>query len=351
MFKLSRFNIPLLLLPIFLFCIGFMTLLSVYPEKANSQLAYFIFGFVLYFAIALIDFHIFKYYWKYLYFLIVVLLLVLLVISKPQLGAVRWFDLGILNAQPSEFAKIILVISIAAIISTKPNIFRDNREFFRLLGYFAVLFTLIVIQPDLGTSIVLLATFVGMLFYAGLDFIYFFMGFIIFGLVSSPLWNLLHDYQKDRILVLVNPMLDTTGAGYNVIQSIIAIGSGGIMGKGFGNGTQSHLNFLPAFWTDFIFASMAEEWGFLGVLAVVFFFGALLIALLYVSFKLQDAYSSLTCIGVFMVFFSQFFINVGMNLGVLPVTGVTLPFISYGGSSILTSMILLGLVQGVWVRR
>jgi rod shape determining protein RodA len=185
------------------------------------------------------------------------------------------------------------------------------------------------------------------LFFAGLDKWYFIISFLALGIFSSPLWGILKDYQKKRMLVFLNPSLDVLGSGYNVIQAQIAVGSGGLFGKGFGHGTQSQLNFLPAHWTDFAFASFSEEWGFVGVALMVLLFLLLLIVLMLIYKRTQNGGGSLIVGGVFAVFLTQFLINVGMNLGVMPVTGIPLPFISYGGSSILVSLLLLGLVQSV----
>jgi len=166
-------------------------------------------------------------------------------------------------------------------------------------------------------------------------------------------WNRKAEATADREFEprdgFLNPELDILGSGYNVIQSIIAVGSGGILGRGFGHGTQSHLQFLPVFWTDFIFASFAEEWGYLGVVALLALYSLLLLSVLFVAYKTKNSFGSMVCIGVFSMLFFQFLINVGMNLGLMPVTGIPLPFVSYGGSSMVVSFLLLGLVQSVWI--
>ena len=176
-------------------------------------------------------------------------------------------------------------------------------------------------------------------------------GFFLLSLGSSQIWNVLKDYQKKRILVFLNPQLDDLGAGYNVIQSLIAVGSGGLFGKGFGMGSQSHLNFLPAYWTDFILASFLEEWGFIGFMVLILFFISLLFFILGVSFKAKDFLGVSLSIGVFIILFSQFFINVGMNLGLMPITGIPLPFMTYGGSALVTNLAMMGLVQSIWINR
>ena len=348
--KLLKYNPLLLILPVLIFSLGFITLLSTSPELAKSQLMYFIIGGFLYYLASIIDYDLYKYYWKYLYFGIITLLVFTFVLGEVRLGSVRWLNLGVFTFQPSEFAKIVLIITISTLLTLDSQIFRKFKEFSKIILYFVPVFMLVIIQPDLGTSIVLLAIFIGILFFAGLSKVYFIVSILVLGIFSSPLWSLLHDYQKKRILVFLNPSLDVQGSGYNVIQSIIAVGSGGLLGKGFGRGTQSHLNFLPAHWTDFIFASFAEEWGFVGVVALIILFILLLFTILYVIYKVKEPYANLLAFGVFMVFLTQFVINVGMNLGIMPVTGIPLPLVSYGGSSMLTGMILLGMVQNIWMR-
>lgn len=341
--KSLKHNLLLLILPVLIFSLGFVTLLSTSPERAKSQFIYFIVGYCLFLITSLLDFETYKYYWKYFYLLILGLLVLTFTLGEIRLGSARWIDLGLLTLQPSEFAKIVLILTVSGFLVVKSNL--------KAFLYFVPVFLFVLLQPDLGTSIVLTAAFIGILFFSGLNKIYFFIAFLVMGIFSSPLWNWLHDYQKKRILVFLNPTLDISGSGYNVIQSIIAVGSGGLFGKGFGRGTQSHLNFLPAHWTDFIFASFAEEWGFVGVAILILLFIILLFTILYVVYKSKDTYGNLLAFGVFMVFFTQFVINIGMNMGIMPVTGIPLPLVSYGGSSMLTSLILLGIVQNVWIKR
>ena len=349
--KLLKHNPFILILPVLIFSLGFVTLLSTSPERAKYQLLYFITGIVLYLLFSTIDYTIYKYYWKQLFTGMVVLLALTFVLGEIRLGSVRWINLGFFTLQPSEFAKIVLIIALTSFITSRPRIFERFKDIFIVLGIFLPIFLLVLFQPDLGTSIVYVAIIAGILFYAGLNKLYFLISIMIFGIFSSPIWQILHDYQKRRILVFLNPTLDIKGAGYNVIKSIIAIGSGGLFGKGFGRGTQSHLNFLPAHWTDFIFASFAEEWGFVGVFVLLTLFVLLLVAIFYIAHKSEEPFGSILTIGMLMVFFSQFVVNVGMNLGVMPVTGIPLPLVSYGGSSMLTSMILLGIVQNVRLKR
>lgn len=349
--RLKSFNIGLLILPILIFSLGYISLLSTSPDKARTQLIFFIVGYAIYIAASFVDLTFLKYYWKLPFFLVLALLVLTFVGGVVKFGASSWLRIGVFTFEPSEFAKIALIVGLSALIVS------DSETLFRLRGIYKLLLlilpvtVLVLIQPDLGTALVLLAAFVGVLFYAGLNKIYFFMMAMAFGIFSSPIWSFLHDYQKRRILVLLNPNLDVLGSGYNVTQAMIALGSGRLLGKGFGMGTQSHLGFLPVYWTDFIFSSFSEEWGFVGAALLLILYAALLICLIHIAYRVKDAFGSLVCIGTFVIFFFQFLINVGMNLGMTPVTGVTLPLVSYGGSSIISSFILLGLVQSFWRSR
>jgi rod shape determining protein RodA len=348
---LKDHNFALLILPILIFSLGYMTLLSSSPSMANDQLIYFILGYILYLGVSLIDFRLYRSIWKISYFGVLGLLIFTYILGEVRFGSARWIDLGFTTIQPSEFAKIVLILTLASLISLSKESISSIKNVLKIGLYAVPLICLVLLQPDLGTSIVLSSIVLVGLFYAGISYWYFLIGFTVFGIFSAPIWAVLHDYQKRRILVFVNPELDVLGSGYNVVQSLIAVGSGGIFGSGFGRGSQSHLNFLPAHWTDFAFASFAEEWGLVGSITLITFFTALCTVLLYTAVKSEDSLGSVLSIGVFTVFFVQFIINVGMNLGVMPVTGIPLPLISYGGSSLLTSMVLLGISQSVWRSR
>jgi rod shape determining protein RodA len=345
---LSRFNSALLLLPLLIFTLGYVTLFSTYPERAKSQLMYFLGAGALYLVFSLIDYRLYRFYWRYIYLASLVLLLATYMFGEARFGSARWIDLGFFVFQPSEFAKIVIIITLASIITLRKDSLNGAKSLLKIFLVTAPFVFLVFVQPDLGTSIVMIALLLFVLFYAGLNKWFFIVLLLLAGIFSNPIWNQLKDYQKERILVFLNPSLDVLGSGYNVIQALIAVGSGGIAGKGFGYGTQSQLNFLPVYWTDFIFASFSEEWGFVGVVMLLTLFVGLLFTLVYTAHKAVDPFGALLVVGVFSVFFVQFIINVGMNLGVIPVTGIPLPLVSYGGSSLFTSMILLGIVQSVW---
>lgn len=348
---LKKYNLALFIFPILIFSLGIMTLLSISPDRARSQVLYFVVGLVFYFAISTVDYVIYKHYWKAIYGFVLGLLALTFTLGTVVSGSARWLSFGSFNLQPSEFAKIAVIVSLAAIIATSKKIFSTPLGLAKLLALIIPISVLVLVQPDLGTTLAIIGIFAVILFFAGLNKLYFLLGFIFMGIFSTPTWKFLQDYQRERILVFLNPTLDVLGSGYNVIQSVIAVGSGGLFGRGFGRGTQSHLQFLPAYWTDFIFASFAEEWGFIGVVGLIILYLGLLVTLIYVAVNVKDTFASLLTVGAFTLFFLQFTINIGMNLGIMPVTGIPLPLVSYGGSSMITSLILLGLVQSVWVYR
>ncbi len=345
---LKKYNLPLIILPIIIFVFGYITLLSTSPSLIKNYVLFFVIGLVFYFIFASIDYSVYKYIWKHVYVLAAVLLFVTFLFAEFRSGSARWLTLGPINFQTSEFAKIVLIISLSAYISEHWQDLNSAKTLLFVAMMTLLYMVLIFMQPDLGTSLVIIALAVGILFYAGLKKIYILIATLLLGIFSAPLWGMLKDYQQRRITVFLNPQLDILGSGYNVIQSIIAIGSGGVSGKGFGQGTQANLKFLPAYWTDFIFASFAEEWGFLGVFIFISVFTFFLFWILKTANETTDLFGKLLCMGIFMVFFTQFTVNVGMNLGIMPVTGVTLPLVSYGGSSMLFSMSMIGIVHNIW---
>lgn len=344
----KKINIPLILLPLLIFVFGFITLLSTSPSLIKNHLLFFMIGVVFYGVFMFIDYSVFKFIWKYLYIFGVFLLFLTNFFAEFRSGAARWLTIGPLSFQTSEAAKFILIVSLASFIVENRKELNSIKNVVLILLMASVYMILIFIQPDLGTSFVIFLLAAGIAFYGGLSKVYILIGMLLVGIFSTPIWYSLKEYQKERILVFLNPQLDVLGSGYNVIQSIIAIGSGGLMGKGFGQGTQANLQFLPAYWTDFIFASFAEEWGFLGVFIFISIYVFFLLWVLIIANRVSDLFGKLLCIGLFMMFFSQFTINVGMNLGIMPVTGVTLPLVSYGGTSMLVSLASIGLLQSIW---
>lgn len=267
-------------------------------------------------------------------------------------GAVRWINLGFMELQPSELMKIGLVLVLARFFNGMD--FEKIGDIFRLIipvGLILLPAMMVLEQPDLGTATKLTAVGLAVMFLAGVRWWKFVAGAASILMIAPFFWLMLRDYQRQRILTFVNPEEDPLGAGYHIIQSKIAIGSGGVFGKGFLNGTQTQLEFLPEAQTDFIFALIAEEWGMMGTLLVLGLFVVLLAMGLAISMRAQNHFGRLLAAGLTMNLFLYLFINMGMVMGLLPVVGVPLPLISYGGSAMLAVMVSLGLIMNVHIHR
>jgi rod shape determining protein RodA len=290
--------------------------------------------------------------WSYIYYIVVVIVLfLLLIIGGARMGAKRWFSVGWMAFQPSEFAKIILIMTLAFYLGNNRYAIRNMKGLLMPFLLTGVLFLLIIKQPDLGSGLILLAILFVMLLVSGMPFKYL-LGLIIAGAASSPvLWHFLKDYQKRRLLVFINPNMDPLGAGYTIIQSKIAIGSGGLFGRGWMGGTQNQLNFLPESHTDFIFAVVGEEWGFIGSLFLIFLFGFLISRILAVAERTNDFYGKLVVIGIAGMLSFQVLVNIAMTVGLMPVVGIPLPFVSYGGSSLIINFIAIALVINIDMHR
>ncbi len=281
-----------------------------------------------------------------------ILLVTVAFAGRMASGSRRWLVLGPLTLQPSELAKIALIVVLARYLAKHVRLQGLTlRELLRPALLVALPFALIAAQPDLGTAMMLLFIAASMTLYAKIERRTL-LCLIAAALVMVPaVWFLLKGYQRQRILTLLNPERDPLGTGYHIIQSKIAIGSGMISGKGFLKGTQNALSFLPEQHTDFIFSVLAEQWGFVGTTLLLLFFLVLFLLAINVAYRCRDPFGTLLAVGVGASIFWQVFINIGMVMGLLPVVGVPLPFISYGGSSILTTMIGMGLLMNVSMRR
>ena len=323
--------------------LSLVVLTSISPDRMPQQALMFLLGLLVYFYLSTQDDSVYKTLAPIGYLVAVILLVATFIFGSSVRGSIRWIPLGSFQLQTGEFAKPLLTLAFAFFLRRFPVTSFKHL----LLNTFLFLLPVALIfkQPDLGTALSVSSIWLAQIFVSGLSFylIAAFSALAVFALEYLP--HFLHDYQLRRLETFVDPFRDPLGAGYNVIQSIIAVGSGGIFGKGLGHGTQSHLRFLPERHTDFIFASLAEELGFLGSLLVVLCLGALLYRLLYLATHTRSSSSRLLYVGVFGSIFFQTFINIGMNIGIAPVTGVTLPLISYGGSSILATAITLGVIS------
>lgn len=283
------------------------------------------------------------------YALVIGLLIAVAVIGVGE-GAQRWLDLGVIRFQPSEAMKLALPVMVAALLAQRP-LPPSTADLLLCLALIALPVALIQSQPDLGTSILVGLSGLCILFLAGLRWRVI-LGLGGLALAALPvLWYAMHDYQRNRVLTFLDPERDPLGAGWNIIQSKIAVGSGGLGGKGWTQGSQSHLEFLPEPQTDFIFAVLAEEFGFIGVVLVLCLYGLIILRGFHLASRCRDSFGRLLAGSMMFMFFVYLMVNVGMVSGLLPVVGVPLPLVSYGGTSAATLLAGLGLVMGLHSRR
>jgi rod shape determining protein RodA len=309
-------------------------------------------GLVLMLLVALPDYRLLETYAYLLYGLSLVLLVWVLIFGKSVSGGQRWIQVAGVAFQPSELAKVALVSVLARyFLGSEPGERYSLRELAVPAALLLPPFLLIALEPDLGTALLLGAIFFSLVMFVGLRWQSLLTVFLA-GLAALPVgWAMLKDYQKSRVLTFLDPYTDPLGAGYHVIQSKIAVGSGMLLGKGFLKGTQSHLYFLPERHTDFIFSVWAEEWGFAGSLAALLLYAALILWALNIARRSRERFGRLLAFGLAANIFWQAVVNVGMVLGLLPVVGVPLPLFSYGGSSVLSIMISMGLLMSISMRR
>ena len=348
--KLSKLNFLIIISLILLGLVGVASLYSAaggnWDPWAKNHLIRLIFGIFLMLILAFVPHKIF-FKLSVLSFFIGVLSLIL--VKFVGTGNVqRWITLGGMNFQPSEAMKIALILILARYFDHVSRI-----ELEKLKSYILPLFLiflpgiLVISQPDLGTGLTIILLGLAILFFVGISMKFVFLCFIILASSVPFIWNQLYDYQKDRILVFLNPELDSLGSGYQIIQSKIAIGSGGIFGKGYLLGSQSRLNYLPEKHTDFIFTLISEELGFLGSIFIILIFCILIAAIMKISFRVRTLFSKIVTFGIGFLLFLYLSLNIGMVCGLLPVVGAPLPLISYGGTSLLTVLIGVGIVLSI----
>lgn len=283
-----------------------------------------------------------------MYIGICALLLSLFAVGSVFKGAQSWFNLGLFAFQPVDLAKLALVILLSKYFSRRHVEIADIRHIIVSGAYAFVLFLLVAVQPDFGSAVIIFLVWFGMVFVSGISRKHLIAVVLMGALTFLALWSFgFQEYQKARIRTFVNPLADIHGTGYNAYQSTIAVGSGGAFGKGIGYGTQSKLRFLPEYQTDFIFASFAEEWGFVGVIFLMLLFSMLFFRLFSASAVGATNFESLFALGIAILFMSHFFIHAGINMGVLPVTGTTMPLMSYGGSHLIVEFLGLGMIMGM----
>jgi rod shape determining protein RodA len=346
-------DMPLLLGLIALAAIGFVVLYSASGQSTDilaRQAVRLVVAFGVMFVVAQIAPGHYQYWAPWIYGIGLFLLLLVLLVGLVGKGAQRWLDLGIVRFQPSELVKISVPLMVAYSLCERPL----PPTFKRIVTSLAIVLIptlMIVRQPDLGTALLVASAGLFVLFLAGIPW-RFILGSIAIGLASLPVaMNFLHDYQRRRVETFLDPERDPLGAGYHIIQSKIAIGSGGLFGKGWLNGTQSQLDFLPERSTDFVFAVLSEEFGFLGVMLLLAAYAFVVARGLYIAMHAQETFGRLLGGGLVMTFFVYVFVNVGMVSGLLPVVGLPLPLVSYGGTSLVTMMAAFGALMSVHTHR
>jgi rod shape determining protein RodA len=343
MWVLKNRDYKLDVLVLFILLFGLFSIFSVSPYFFTQQTYFAVFGLLVYTFLPLVQLSNYKLVFPLFYGLILILLIFLFTLGTATRGSASWLNFGVVNFQPSEFAKIVVIFYLASIFSAVLG--SKKRYIYLLVGTLPILI-LVFLQPDFGTFLLLLLVILSTL-YIHFSNIKYFLFLFLFGVVLAISgFGLLQDYQKLRITSFLDPSSDPLGAGYNVIQSKIAIGSGGMFGKGFGQNTQVALNFLPEPHTDFIFAAASESFGFVysSTLLILLFTLAFYIFYTYVN-KSKNTFMLYFGFSVFTLLLAQILLNIGMNMGLLPVTGLPLPLVSYGGSSLLSFLILFGFLQ------
>ncbi len=345
-----RLNLAVL----FLIAAGILSLISTSPNFVYKQFIALGIGLFLTFLLIKFDWRALVNYRGVIFglYIFVILLLILAYFFAPVIRGTRgWFVIGDFRFQISELVKLVLIVVYAHFFSKKHIGMARLPNLLASFFYFIIPAALVGVQPDFGSVLILFCLWLGFLLVSGIPWKYLAIGLIIFSVLGTIFWNsVLKDYQKERILGFLFPGRDPLGVNYNVIQSKIAIGSAGFFGKGFGQGTQSQLGFLPEAQTDFIFAAFIEEWGLVSGFILIGVFAYLILRIIKIGLDSENNFNRFICLGTAILFIVQFIFNVGSNLGLTPVIGVTFPFLSYGGSSLLTNLILLGIIQSISVR-
>ena len=346
---------------VLLVVIGLLSIASVSQARTGAftnfkkQSFFAVIGLISLVAFSFIDYRFLRNYSAIvlsLYIFSVFLLVALLIVGDSVRGAVSWFQfgspLGGFSVEPVEIVKFILIVVLAKYFSGRHIDFGLVRHII-ISGFYALIpVALVLLQPDLGSAFLMIIIWVGMMLVSGIRARHLLVIFLIFIIVAGMSWGFfLKDYQKGRIMAFFQPQKDPLGQGYNALQSIIAIGSGGFWGKGLGHGSQSQLNFLPEQHTDFIWATIAEEWGFFGVSSVLILWGVIFWRLFLIAINTNTNFARLFIFGFMLLLLTQVSINIGMNMGFFPITGIPLPLLSYGGSSLSATLAAFGIVQNI----
>ncbi|MFL0251220.1 rod shape-determining protein RodA [Clostridium neuense] len=356
---LQQMDLWLIIIPILLVAFSSVNIYSAVHNNTKLggnwklQIAWGIIGLIIVYVIIKFDYRVLIDYAEIIYWASIVLLIINKVAGSTVNGAKGWIAIGQRAIQPSEFAKVALIILIAKKLDVMKGDINNIKNFFILLFYAAVPMILIVVQPDMGMTEVCFFIVLGMFFIAGLDLRVIFGGILTIILGIAAVWNtsLMQAYWKERFTSFLNPEKYINSTGLQLIQSEIGIGSGGILGKGFLKGTQIQGGYIPETHTDFIFSVIGEEWGLVGGIILVLIYLLLLYKIVSVSKKSKDIFGKIFCIGIASAFLFSILQNIGMTIGIMPISGIALPFVSYGGSSMLTGFISLGIVINIGMRR
>ena len=362
--KIKTFDIILPIIPLLIIASSIAVIYSLVLNTVDAELVFkqglsAIIGLALMISISFVDYRFFRGISWMLYAAGILLLLYVDFFGMAAGGAMRWIDLGFFQLQPSELAKVFMIFSLSSLFSTKISKLRWVDISASLLILIPPLL-LVLKEPDLGTALVLCFIYLVMLMISRpskvqsliivLGLVFFIAAFSLSTMNIKPFGFLMKDYQRNRVLTFIDPSLDLYGKGYNVRQAGITVGSGGLLGRGLGRGSQSQLRFLPKPQTDFIFSGIAESFGFVGSIIFVGLYAYLIIRIINIGNLARDNFGMLICFGTASLLVFQVLVNVGMNLGLAPVTGIPLPFSSYGGSSLVAYLFLIGLVQSVFIR-
>jgi len=357
--KLKKIDFVLIIAVVLLTGLGFLAIFGATFNKLNNQLSFlnrqviaFAIGVIVFFLFSLINYRNLRKFSFLIFVASAALLILVLVIGKKVNGATSWIDFGFMNFQPVEFIKLAMIIILANFFAKH---FRKLNQFKYIALSFLVVaipICLILFQPDPGSAFVIFCIWAGLVLAAGIRKMHIII-LILLAITGSLFgWRfVLKDYQKARVTSFANPYQDPKGRGYNAIQSVIAVGSGGVFGKGIGNGSQGRLNFLPERHTDFIFANIAEELGFVGVSFLLILYGILLTQIFKIALKANDNFARFLAIGIALMIFTHVLENVGMNIGIMPITGIPLPLISFGGSNLVVTLAALGIMQSILIHK
>jgi len=324
---------------------------------AGPQLEYVAIGVIALVVVACINYERWRTWQWPLYAFAVISNIVVLIVGTVTRGSKRWISLHFMNFQPSQLALWIIIVSLGAFLVDRSDLLGTKRVTLMAIAYVAVPAGLVFLQPDLGTCAIFIAILLAVLMFYGTSWRHFaligasaaVMGVMVFTVLPAMHVHVVKKYQMDRLLVFLDPARDPKGGGYNIVQSMIAVGSGSLQGRG-NQATQTTLDFLPEHHTDFIFAVVSERYGFLGALLLIVLYGLLVWRALRIATLAPDMYGSILAGGIAVAFVFQVFVNIGMTIGIMPVTGIPLPFVSYGGSAMITSLMLVGLLEGIHLR-